>query len=136
MYGVMEFYKECLKSNIKPIIGLELIIDDELFILYAKNYFGYQNLTRIVYVMQNEKITYDVLKKFCDNLICVATINNYEMLSNIYDDIYNKESVEKNYFKKYENESDIKELRNEYYELLNNAIGLNIELEESVEEEI
>ena len=33
-------------------------------------------------------------------------------------------------------ESDIKELRNEYYELLNNAIGLNIELEESVEEEI
>lgn len=88
MYGVMEFYKECLKSNIKPIIGLELIIDDELFILYAKNYFGYQNLTRIVYVMQNEKITYDVLKKFCDNLICVATINNYEMLSNIYDDIY------------------------------------------------
>ena len=28
MYGVMEFYKECLKSNIKPIIGLELIIDD------------------------------------------------------------------------------------------------------------
>ena len=45
MYGVMEFYKECLKSNIKPIIGLELIIDDELFILYAKNYFGYQNLT-------------------------------------------------------------------------------------------
>ena len=88
MYGVMEFYKECLKSNIKPIIGLELIIDDELFILYAKNYFGYQNLTRIVYVMQNEKITYDVLKKFCDNLICVATINNYEMLNNIYDDIY------------------------------------------------
>ena len=69
-----------------------------------------------------------------EDILSSETINTN--LNNIYDDIYNKESVEKNFFKKYENESDIKELRNEYYELLNNAIGLNIELEESVEEEI
>ena len=30
MYGVMEFYKECIKNNIKPIIGLELKKEDEV----------------------------------------------------------------------------------------------------------
>ena len=36
MYGVMEFYKECKKNNIKPIIGLELYINNKLVLLYAK----------------------------------------------------------------------------------------------------
>ena len=28
MFGVMEFYKKCLKNDIKPIIGLEIILDE------------------------------------------------------------------------------------------------------------
>lgn len=86
MYGVMEFYKECIKNEIKPVIGLELKVDGKLVILYAKNYEGYQNLTRIVYIMQNEEITIDILKKHCSNLICVTEI--YDELKNIYEDIY------------------------------------------------
>ena len=27
MFGVMEFYKECINNNIKPIIGIELHIN-------------------------------------------------------------------------------------------------------------
>lgn len=69
-----------------------------------------------------------------EDILSNQTINTN--LNNIYDDIYNKESIEENFFKKYENESNIQELKNEYYKLLNNSIGLNIELEESVEEEI
>ena len=69
-----------------------------------------------------------------EDILSNKTINTN--LNNIYDDIYNKNSIDENFFKKYENESDIQELKNEYYKLLNNAIGLNIELEESVEEEI
>jgi len=69
-----------------------------------------------------------------EDILSNETINTN--LNNIYDDIYNKDSIDENFFKKYENESDIQELKNEYYKLLNNAIGLNIELEESVEEEI
>ena len=30
MYGVMEFYKECKNNGIKPIIGLELNINDKI----------------------------------------------------------------------------------------------------------
>ena len=74
MFGVMEFYKECIKNDIKPIIGLEIKIEDNIVLLYAKNYEGYQNLTRIVFVMQNEKINIDTLKKYSSNLICVTTM--------------------------------------------------------------
>ena len=84
MYGVMEFYKECIKNNIKPVIGLELLIDDNVVLLYAKNYSGYQNLTRLIYLKQNEEITLNVLKKYKSNLICVSTMD----LSNIFDDFY------------------------------------------------
>ena len=86
MFGIMEFYKECIKNDIKPIIGLEIKIEDNIVLLYAKNYEGYQNLTRIVFVMQNEKINIDTLKKYRSNLICVTTM--YDDLKNIYEDIY------------------------------------------------
>ena len=43
LYGVMEFYDKCKKSNIKPIIGLEVKLEYTI-LLYAKNYHGYQNL--------------------------------------------------------------------------------------------
>ena len=40
MYGVYKFYKKCIKSNIKPIIGLEYkysyLNNDSKLILYAK----------------------------------------------------------------------------------------------------
>ena len=49
---VMEFYNECLKNNIKPIIGYKLKLEDKELYLYAKNYKGYQNLC---YISSNEK---------------------------------------------------------------------------------
>ena len=62
MYGAIEFYKECIKNDIKPIIGCEVYvaprtrfdkepgIDDKLghMILLAKDNQGYQNLIKIV----------------------------------------------------------------------------------------
>ena len=86
MYGVMEFYKECKNNNIKPVIGLELNVDNKIVILYAKNYEGYQNLTRLIFVKQHESITKEILAKYNSNLICVT--NNYDDLREIYEDIY------------------------------------------------
>lgn len=83
MFGVMEFYKECIKNDIKPIIGMELTIDNGFVILYAKNYAGYQNLTRITYAMQNTPISLDILRKYCSDLICVTNLS-----IDFYDDIY------------------------------------------------
>ena len=84
MYGVMEFYKECINNGIKPIIGLEVKIDENIILLYAKNYSGYQNLTRLIYIMQNNQITLDILKCHSENLICVSNKEIFNDLKNIY----------------------------------------------------
>ena len=63
-----------------------------------------------------------------EDVLYSETIN--KNLNDIYADIYNRESIEEYFFRKYENENDIQELKNEYFKLLNNTIGLNIELEE------
>lgn len=47
LYGASEFYFECIKNKIKPIIGLEIEIDNEPILLYAKNNQGYLNLIKI-----------------------------------------------------------------------------------------
>ena len=38
MFGVLDFYKACIQNNIKPIVGLEVIIEDVKFVLYVRNY--------------------------------------------------------------------------------------------------
>ena len=48
MYGVMDFYHECIKNNIKPIIGIEVIYKNSKILLYAKNYDGYLKLNKII----------------------------------------------------------------------------------------
>jgi len=42
MTSTMIFYKECKKNGIKPVIGLDVQIDDLSILLYAKNYEGYK----------------------------------------------------------------------------------------------
>lgn len=86
MFGVMEFYKECIKNNIKPIVGLEVVIDDMKILLYAKNYVGYQNLC---YISSND-ISIELLKENSNDIFCVlpySSINLYDELSFI-NDIY------------------------------------------------
>ena len=47
MYGVMDFYKACIKNEIKPIVGLEVTYKEKKFVLYCKNYNGYKNLLKL-----------------------------------------------------------------------------------------
>ena len=46
--GVIEFYNKCLKNNIKPIIGLNINVNGNNIVLYAKNYYGYIDLIHIM----------------------------------------------------------------------------------------
>lgn len=47
LHGAYEFYTKCKKNNIKPIIGLDLDVQDFRFILLAKNYDGFKELARL-----------------------------------------------------------------------------------------
>ena len=47
MYGTYEFIKKCEKNNIKPVIGLDLDVEDFRLILLAKNMQGLTELFRL-----------------------------------------------------------------------------------------
>ena len=92
MYGAIEFYKECKKAGIKPIIGCEFYvaernltdkeagIDNKRYhlILLAKNLKGYKNLMRLVSIANLEgyyykpRIDEEVLKEYSEGLICLS----------------------------------------------------------------
>ena len=92
MYGAVEFYKECKKQGVKPIIGCEVYvaprtrfdkeanIDDKYghLILLAKNNVGYKNLIKIVSQSFTEgyyykpRVDLDLLREHSEGLICTS----------------------------------------------------------------
>ena len=92
MYGAVDFYKECKKNDIKPIIGCEVYVaphsrfDKEAgrdngynhLILLAKNKMGYQNLSKLVSLSFVEgfyykpRIDLEILEKYSEGLICLS----------------------------------------------------------------
>lgn len=63
MYGAVAFYKECIKNNIKPIIGLTVDVTmtkngekSYPLVLLAKNNDGYQNLLKISSAVQTKSL--------------------------------------------------------------------------------
>jgi len=117
MYGIIEFYQECEKQNIKPIIGSEFYIAEDInikkpkekrnhLILLAKNEIGYKNLIKLTSIANNEgmyykpRIDFNLLKKYHEGLIaCSACI-----MGQIPDAIKNRENKKAEvYIKKYKN---------------------------------
>jgi len=91
MTSTMVFYKECKKNNIKPVIGLDVKLDDLSVLLYAKDYEGYQNLIKLSTKKYERNIYIDDLKERKDNLICVLPFESrekFEELKDIYEEIY------------------------------------------------
>ena len=92
MFGVVDFYKECKKQGIKPIIGCEVYTakrtrfnkDPEKdkrqghLILLAENAVGYRNLVKIVSRGYTEGLYYkprvdkDLLREYSEGLIALS----------------------------------------------------------------
>ena len=91
MFGTMEFIKKCEKNNIKPVIGLELLLENFNIVLFAKNYLGYKNLIKLSTIQNERIINIKDIEKYNKDLICVITFDNkdnYELISKIYEEIY------------------------------------------------
>jgi DNA polymerase III subunit alpha len=91
LYGAVEFYKECEKAEIKPIIGIDAYIAlrsrkdkqagiDNIryrLVLLAKNETGYKNLIELVTLAHLEGFYYkpridkEILEKYKEGLICI-----------------------------------------------------------------
>lgn len=91
MYGAIEFYKECEKKGIKPIIGVDFYValrtrtDKESvdkarsrLILIAKNLTGYHNLMHLITLAHLEGFYYkpridaELIEKYHEGLICIS----------------------------------------------------------------
>lgn len=92
MFGVVDFYKECKKVGIKPIIGCEVYvaprtrfdkesnIDNKYshLILLAKNETGYKNLSILVSMgfiegfYYKPRIDLELLEKYHEGLVCLS----------------------------------------------------------------
>ncbi len=113
MYGTIKFYKECIKNDLKPIIGLKIkyqyndLISEIL--LYAMNNLGYQNLMKICSIQKLNKgvIDLNLLARYAFGILAVlpssnnfvyqallkpntvdAGINHYFLLKSIFDTVY------------------------------------------------
>ena len=92
MYGAVDFYRECKKQGIKPVIGCEVYVaprtrfdrdkaldkDYNHLILLVKNETGYKNLIKMVSLAFTEgfyfkpRIDRDLLEKYSEGLICLS----------------------------------------------------------------
>ena len=91
MTSTMTFYKECKKNDIKPIIGLDLKLNDISVLLYAKNYAGYQNLIKLSTKKYEQNINIADLKEKSNDLICILPFESrekYQELKEVYKELY------------------------------------------------
>ena len=85
----MEFIKSCEKENIKPIIGLHLILDEFQIVIYAKNYDGYKSLIKLSTIQNERKVTTEDLSKYNNEVIAIIP-NEYKEKYNDLKEIYNE----------------------------------------------
>ena len=115
LFGTIEFYDECQKNNIKPVIGLDVEINKNHIYLYAKDYEGYKTLLKINTIVQQRNVTVSDLKQNNYNVILVVPFES----QSIYEDI--KDIFNDNYMS-YKTEYEKKNVQ----VLTNNIIPLNI----------
>ncbi|WP_314396957.1 DNA polymerase III subunit alpha, partial [Leptotrichia shahii] len=97
MFGAIEFFKKCKNAGIKPIIGLEVFLDglekvgEFSLTLLVKNQNGYKNLSKLSsisysrFTRNRNKIKYDELKKYSDDLYILSGGINSEVVKGILD---------------------------------------------------
>lgn len=89
LYGVMNFYLTAKKYNIKPLIGLELNLNNLKFYLFVQNFQGLQNLFKINTYMLDNTLNKDILTEFKSDLVCIIPYNSKDLLSD-FKNIYEK----------------------------------------------
>ena len=74
------FYEMCKKNNIKPVIGLDIIIEDKEVYLYPVNYHGLTNLFKFSSL---EEKSFKTLKNYSEDIICVINYESLEICENM-----------------------------------------------------
>lgn len=96
MHGTIEFYKQCIKNNIQPIIGLTVDVESEIvkeesfpLVLLAENEKGFKNLLKISSAVQTKAangIPFKWLKHYAEGLIAITPGIEGEIEQNLLSD--------------------------------------------------
>ncbi|MCI6266212.1 MAG: DNA polymerase III subunit alpha [Erysipelotrichaceae bacterium] len=100
MFGVPEFYQECKNNHIKPIIGIELNIENKKILLYAMNQQGYKNLIKLSTLVSEHSLTKEELNFYKEGILLIMPYDDfdntiYQIYPNHYIGYRNKEQREK-----------------------------------------
>ncbi|MBS1721511.1 MAG: DNA polymerase III subunit alpha [Armatimonadetes bacterium] len=122
MFGCMEFYFECVKQGVKPILGMEAYVapsgiasrgaredkDSYHLLLLARNEEGYRNLCRLHTVAALEgfyyrpRIDHELLRSHSKGLIgsttCIGSEVNQLLLAGRYDEAQHRAGMYKEIF--------------------------------------
>lgn len=109
MFGIIDFYKEAKKNDIKPILGSEVYVARDKYtdketkdkkryhlVLLAENNLGYSNLMKIVsegYIngfYYKPRIDHDILKQYSQGIIALSACLGGEVQQYILEDNYEK----------------------------------------------
>lgn len=98
LYGHKKFIKLCQQYDIKPIVGLEINIDNTYILAYPYNNEGYKNLINISSNIKINNIDINYIKDHSEGIYFITATNDikiYEsyknILKNVYIGIFNKD---------------------------------------------
>ena len=135
MYGVVDFYKECKKAGIKPVIGCEIYMaprnrTDKQYdadgkyshlILLVKNQIGYHNLLKIVSKGFTEgfyfkpRADFELLERYHEGLICLSGCLGGSVQQKLLQEDYNGAKLEALKYRSIFGEDYYLELQNHGY---------------------
>ena len=78
--GEVSFYNKCESNHIKPIIGLDLTIEDNLFTFLVSNETGYKNLLKLSSLYNLGKLNFKNAKGLTDGLITIISSKQSKLL--------------------------------------------------------
>lgn len=118
MYGVIDFYRACIKENIKPVIGCEVYVAPHSrfdktssyekyyhMVLLCENNTGYQNLIKLVSYGFTEgfyskpRIDDELLEKYHEGLICLSACLAGEIPQKLLDGDYYAAKAKAEYYR-------------------------------------
>lgn len=118
MYGTIEFYKECVKHKIKPIIGVDFYtalrkhtdketVDKARYrlVLLAKNLTGYYNLINLVTESHlhgfyyKPRIDHDLIEKYHEGLVAIMPSFSGEIVNAVALSNFEKANEQINWYK-------------------------------------
>ena len=80
LYGVMEFTSKMLVNNLKPIIGLDIKIENKEILLYPINNACYKNLLKIHTLKETKELTWETLNYYLKDIKIVLPNSSYDLL--------------------------------------------------------